>query len=100
MLNISDSWLEMSFLSNCNILVWILLRPTDLLEPDEDMIFSISVFPVGLIKKEVFNLFLRKSEKCLCENEILKLVSAIFYQIFIFSPNYSPLKTEIVFYFI
>ena len=31
----------------------------------------------------------------------LKLVSAIFYQIFIFSPNYSPLKTmKNVFYFI
>ena len=26
-------------------------------------------------------------------NEILKLVSAIFYQIFTFSPNYSPSKT-------
>ena len=48
-LNISDSWLEMSFLSNFNILVGILLGPTDLLESNEDMIFSISVLSVGLI---------------------------------------------------
>ena len=41
-LNISDSWLEMSFLSNFNILIGILLGPTDLLESNEDMIFSIS----------------------------------------------------------
>ena len=35
------------------------------------------------------------------ELQILKLVSAIFYQIFIFSPNDSPLKTmKNVFYFI
>ena len=34
-------------------------------------------------------------------NNFLKLVSAIFYQIFIFSPNHSPLKTmKNVFYFI
>ena len=50
-LNISDSWLEleMSFLSNFDILVGILLGPTDLLESNEDMIFSISVLSVGLI---------------------------------------------------
>ena len=61
-LNISDSWLEleMSFLSNFDILVGILLGPTDLLESNEDMIFSISVLSVGLIKKEVLDLFLRK----------------------------------------
>ena len=35
------------------------------------MISSISVFSVGLTKKEILDLFLRKSEKCLCENEIL-----------------------------
>ena len=35
------------------------------------------------------------------EQMCLKLVSAIFYQIFIFSPNHSPLKTvQNVFYFI
>ena len=69
-LNISDSWLEMSFLSNFNILIGILLGPTDLLESNEDMIFSISDLSVGLIKKEILDLFLRKLEKCLCENEM------------------------------
>ena len=59
----------MSFVSNFNILV-----PTDLLESNEDMIFSISVLSVGLTKKEILDLFLRKSEKCLCENEILSFV--------------------------
>ena len=35
------------------------------------------------------------------QSEYLKLVSAIFYQVFIFSPNDSPLKTvKNVFYFI
>ena len=42
-LNIWDSWLEMLFLSNFNILVGILLDPTDLLESNQDTIFSISV---------------------------------------------------------
>ena len=64
----------MSFLSNFNILVGILLGPTDLLESNEDMIFPIFVLSVGLIKKEVLDLFLRKSEKCLCESEILSFV--------------------------
>ena len=63
----------MSFLSNFNILLGILLGPTDLLESNEDMTFSISVLSVGLTKKEILDLFLRKSEKCLCENEIIKL---------------------------
>ena len=35
------------------------------------MTFSISVLSMGLTKKEILDLFLRKSEKCLCENEIL-----------------------------
>ena len=73
-LSISDSSLEMSFLSNFTILVGILLGPTNLLKSNEDMTLSISVLPVGLTKKEVLNLFLRKSEKCLCENEILNFV--------------------------
>ena len=73
-LNISDSWLKMSFLSNFNILVGILLGPTDLLESNDDMTFSISVLSVGLTKKETMDLFLRKSEKCLCEDEILSFV--------------------------
>ena len=64
----------MSFLSNFNILVGILLGPTDLLESSEDITFSISVLSEGLIKKEILELFLRKSEKCLCENETLSFV--------------------------
>ena len=64
----------MSFLSNFNILVGILLGPTDLLESNEDITFSISVLSVGLTKKEILDLFLRKSEKCLCENEMLSFV--------------------------
>ena len=64
----------MSFLTNFNILVGILLGPTDLLESNEDMIFSISVLSVGLTKKEILDLFLRKSEKCLCKNKILSFV--------------------------
>ena len=66
----------MSFLSNFNILVGILLGliNTDLLESNEDMIFSVSVLSVGLIKNEVSDLFLRKSEKRLCENEIMSFV--------------------------
>ena len=50
-LNILDRWLEMSFLSNVNILVGILLGPTDFLEFNKDMTFSISVLSVGLTKK-------------------------------------------------
>ena len=38
------------------------------------MTFSISVLSVGLTKNEILDLFLRKSEKCLCENEILSFV--------------------------
>ena len=37
------------------------------------MIFSIFILSVGLIKMEILDLFLRKAEKCLCENEILSL---------------------------
>ena len=66
--NSSDSWLEMSFLSNFNILIGILLGSTDLLESNKDMIFFISILSVELMKKKVLDLFLRKSEKCLCEN--------------------------------
>ena len=73
-LNISDSWLEMSSLSNFNILVGILFGPTDLLESNEDMTSSISVLSVRFTKKEILDLFFRKSEKCLCENEILSFV--------------------------
>ena len=64
----------MSFLSNFNTLVGILLGPTDLLESNEDITFSISFLSVALTKKEILDLFLRKFEKCLCENEILPFV--------------------------
>ena len=64
----------MSFLSTFNTVVGILLGPTDLLESNEDMIFSISVLLVRLIKKEILDLFLRKSGEYLCENEILSFV--------------------------
>ena len=70
----SDSCLEMSFLSNFNILVGMGLGPTDSLESNEDMTFSISVLSMVLTKKEILDLFLRKSEKCLCENEILSFI--------------------------
>ena len=56
-LNISDSRLKTSFLSNFNILIEILLGPTDLLESNEDMTFSISLLSVGLTKKEISVLF-------------------------------------------
>ena len=59
----------MSFLSNFNILIGILLGPTDLLESNDDMVFFMSVLSVGRIEKEVLDLFLRKAEKCLCENK-------------------------------
>ena len=51
-----------------------MLGPTDLLESNEDMTFSISVLSVGLTKKEILDLFLKKSEKCLCENEVSNFV--------------------------
>ena len=53
----------MSFLSNFNILIGILLGPTDLLESNEDMIFSISDLSVGLIKKENIRSIFKKIRK-------------------------------------
>ena len=64
----------MSFLSNFNISAGILLGPTDLLESNEDMTFSISVLSVVFTKREILDLFLRKSGKYLCQNEILSFV--------------------------
>ena len=64
----------MSFLNNFNILVGMLLGRTDLLESNEDITFSISVLSVGLTKKEILDLFLRKSEKYVCENETLSFL--------------------------
>ena len=51
-LNISDSWVNMSFLSNLSISVGILLGSTGLLELNEDMTFSVSVLSVGLKKRK------------------------------------------------
>ena len=64
----------MSFLNNFNILVGMLLGRIDLLEFNEDMTFSISVLSVGLTEKEILDLFLRKFEKYVCENETLSFV--------------------------
>ena len=50
----------MPFLSNFNTLVGILLGPTDLLESNEDITFSISFFSVGLTKKEILDLIFKK----------------------------------------
>ena len=50
----------MSFLSDFNILVGILLDPTDFLESNEDMTFSASALSVGLTKKEILDLFFKK----------------------------------------
>ena len=52
----------------------ILLGSTDLLESSQVMVFSIYVLSDALTKKEVLDLFLRKSKKCLCKNEILSFV--------------------------
>ena len=41
----------------------MLLDSTDLLESNEDMAFFISVLPMGLAKKEILDLCLRKPEK-------------------------------------
>ena len=51
-----------------------MLRPTDLLESSKDMIFTLFCFVSGTYKKGSTRSILRKSEKCLCENEILSLV--------------------------
>ena len=55
--NISDNWLEISFLSNFDIVIGMLLGQTDLLEssgPSEDIIFCISDLLVELRKKEFY----------------------------------------------
>ena len=64
---------EISFLSNFNILVGILVGPTDLLESNEGMKFSIPVLSER-IKKRTLNLFLSKSEKCLHEKKLISLL--------------------------
>ena len=64
----------MSLLRNLNTLVEILLGPTDLLESNEAMTFSISALLVGLTEKEIIDPLLRKSEIRLCKTEVLSLV--------------------------
>ena len=86
----------MSFLSNFNILVEIQLGPTDLLKSNEDMTSSISVLSVGLTKKEILDLFLRKSEKCLCENEILSFVLVAIEEKWLLKISEIPIGLEIV----
>ena len=58
----------------CQYLVGILLGQTYLLEPN-DMTFLVSVFSMGPTKKELLDLFLRRSENCLCGNEMAEFVS-------------------------
>ena len=38
------------------------------------MTFSISVLSKGITKKQILNVFFKKSEKCLCDNEISRFV--------------------------
>ena len=52
MWNISANWLEISFFSNYNFFIGMLLGPTDLFESSEDIMFCISDLFVGLRKKE------------------------------------------------
>ena len=67
MLNISVNWLEISFSSNVYIFIGIQLGATDLFESSEDIMFCISELLVGLRKKELRVLFLRKYDKCSCK---------------------------------
>ena len=79
MLNISADWLEISFFRNFIIFVGMLLSPIDLFQSSEDIMFCITDSFLGLIKKEFWVLFFKKSEKCLCEGLIFTFVfSAIF----------------------
>ena len=60
---------------NFDILLGILLGPTDLVESNEDMTLSILFCQErrDLKKEDTLDLFLRKSGKCLCEKEMLTL---------------------------
>ena len=57
MLNISANWVELSFVSSFNILIGILLGPTDLFEFRENIIFCISSLLVGLKKAVLIFIF-------------------------------------------
>ena len=63
----SASWVEIPILDSFNILVGILLGPTDLFKFKEDVIFCTSDSLVGARKKEFWFLSFRKSGKCLFE---------------------------------
>ena len=67
MLNISASWLEISFFSKLNIFVGMLLGPTDFFESKEDIMFWVLLFwnsekclPEGLIFSFVFSAIVAK----------------------------------------
>ena len=70
MLNLLANWLEISFISNVNILIGIMLGSNDFFESSEDITFYISDLMAGLRKKELWVLFFRKSEKWLLEGFI------------------------------
>ena len=57
----------MSFLSNFNILVGMLLGPTDLAESSEDTMRGTSCLAVGLKKKKI-KLYFSESLKSVYEN--------------------------------
>ena len=62
--------------------------------------FAISIIKITIIANWIIiKCFLTFKLFTWLEISALKLVSGIFYQIFIFSPNYSPLKTEKCFLF-
>ena len=65
-LEISTSWQEISFLCNFNILVGMLLGPTDLVESSEDSIRATLCLSVGLKKKNV-ELYFSESLKSVYE---------------------------------
>ena len=72
-LKISASWQEISFFSNFNILVGMMLGPADWVESSEDMMRATSCLSVGL-KKNSFELYFSESLKCLREYLIFTLV--------------------------
>ena len=74
MLNISANLLEISFFSNFNIFVGMMLDPANLFKSSEDIMFCISNLLVGLRKKEFWVLFFRKSEKRFAEGFIFYFV--------------------------
>ena len=74
MLNLLANWLEISFFSNFNIFIGIMLGSNDFFESSEDITFYISDLLAGLRKKELWVMFFRKSEKWLLEGFIFSFV--------------------------